>query len=294
MPRAKEHAPEPVAEPEAVDVAPDDVELPEPETPSEASQEPANNIAESRADEPVGQNATSEASAEERVEYRDPPGIANSRAAVVELLSRRLQDSLQDIDETGGEWRGVPVITVPALLAAIAKPLPPLHGTQAEVATPAYVTIEAACPRCHIPQPMLLIVSVELREDEDGAELRLKGKSKPHEHVCGQQRLIEITPDAVGTQPMALDEDDESDEQPGNGTEPDNEDAPGLGLDELAIDTTTSAAADSLLPETCDAPARDESGARCWRPAFHQGEHDYRKPQVAGSTDAADDWDVPF
>ena len=61
------------------------------------------------------------------------------------------------------------------------------------VRTPAVVLVDAGCPSCEERQPILLTVTAELLVSDDGAELRLKGKSKGVTHVCGQLPL-NVTP----------------------------------------------------------------------------------------------------
>ena len=69
------------------------------------------------------------------------------------------------------------------------------------VQTPGVVLVDAGCPSCGQRQPMLLSVASELRVTDDGAEIRLKGKSKGASHVCGQLPLP-VHPDGQEALPL--------------------------------------------------------------------------------------------
>lgn len=103
----------------------------------------------------------------------------------------------------------VPVITRANLDAAIAavfdQPIPAPSETAAEVRTPAYVTVAAVCPRCDIPQPILVVIRPELVISDDGAELKVKAKAKGRTHICGQLPLT-VVPPVEGQESLPLED----------------------------------------------------------------------------------------
>lgn len=119
--------------------------------------------------------------------------FTNPRQAVVDLLRKRLEAALQDVE--GGAWDGIRVVTAKDLAAALEDPLPPASLNAAEVRTPAWITVAAVCPRCGISSDVSLEVHPELVVDNTGAELRLKAKSRARTHVCGQTRLEDAAED---------------------------------------------------------------------------------------------------
>lgn len=133
--------------------------------------------------------------------------FADPREDARETLRRRLNARLQTIDPTGGEWRGIRVITRRDLLEVMAEDLPAASNQAATFQTPATLTVEAVCPRCHNTQTMVAKVATELREDDTGADLTLKFKAKKSAHQCGQLRLAPTAPgpDETGTPPMLFD-----------------------------------------------------------------------------------------
>jgi len=117
------------------------------------------------------------------------PKYANPRVAVVDLLRKRLEARLQEVE--GGSWDGVRVVTAKDLAEALAGDLPPASLFSAEVRTPARIAVDAVCPRCGIPSTIGVEIHPELVVDDDGAELRVKAKAKARTHLCGQTRLDE-------------------------------------------------------------------------------------------------------
>lgn len=111
------------------------------------------------------------------------------RQAVVDLLRKRLEARLQDVE--GGPWDGVRVVTAKDLAEALAEELPPASLFAAEVRTPGWVTVAAVCPRCAIPSDVSVYISAQLISEIGGNEIKLKAKSKGRSHVCGQTRIDE-------------------------------------------------------------------------------------------------------
>lgn len=108
------------------------------------------------------------------------------RQAVVDLLRRRLEGRLQDVE--GGPWDGVRVVTAKDIAEALEEPLPPASLFAAEVRTPGWVTVAAVCPRCAIPTDVSVYITAQLISEVGADEIKLKAKSKARSHVCGQTR----------------------------------------------------------------------------------------------------------
>lgn len=123
-----------------------------------------------------------------------PEGIstrAKLRDHLRDTLSTLVTDHTQDVP--GGEWDGVPVITIKDLGEAIAATfggdLPTLDAKVAEISTPGTVYVSADCPDCHQRQNLTAEVDGVLSIDRSGRELKAKFKTKAKTHVCGQQPL---------------------------------------------------------------------------------------------------------
>jgi hypothetical protein len=120
------------------------------------------------------------------------PDTLKTRASFLvgirEELTERFDATIQRVE--GGSWDGVPVITEKDLgetmLAVFEQPLPASDDHEAELQTPATITVAAVCPKCHLPARIVLMIGPELRVDPNGSTVRLVGKSKPAFHVCGQ------------------------------------------------------------------------------------------------------------
>lgn len=108
-----------------------------------------------------------------------------------ESLREQLRDDLRTMTEVvrGGPWDGRAVVPVESMEEVLGRPLPPVSENGAEVRTPARVVAYAHCPECGEPSAIGLTVTAELLVDDDGATVRLKGKSKGVSHVCGQKNL---------------------------------------------------------------------------------------------------------
>ena len=108
-------------------------------------------------------------------------------AAVATILTR-----LEALTETvrGGEQDGVEVIPLAAARDAVLEPLDPANAFTADIRTPGRVVVSAICPSCGLHAEIGLSVTTELRMDEDGSTLHLKGKSKAKSHTCGQTTLF--------------------------------------------------------------------------------------------------------
>ena len=120
------------------------------------------------------------------------PGVSDHND---EKLARAIASALVDMERTDGPvWRGVPVVTQADIAAALAVPLPPASQNAAAVATPAFLYVDAVCPRCGIAGEILLTITPELRVEPAKAELGLKAKSNARPHVCGQTRMVDVTP----------------------------------------------------------------------------------------------------
>jgi hypothetical protein len=136
---------------------------------------------------------------EQHVDTRDE-ARRRARITLEELVRDAIQRVGADADRNGDaidleDWKGVPVVTEKdlrqAILAAFSEPLPPPAEHTVEVSTPATVLVTAFCPRCR--QPVLMELS-EVEPDlivhsNGSAELKLKAKTKPRAHVCGQMPL---------------------------------------------------------------------------------------------------------
>lgn len=65
----------------------------------------------------------------------------------------------------------------------------------ATVRTPADITVIATCPTCEQPTAIRMQIGAELLVTDDGAELRVKGKSKGVAHLCDQLPLMGLDHD---------------------------------------------------------------------------------------------------
>lgn len=146
------------------------------------------------------------------------------RQAVVDLLRRRLESKLQDVE--GGPWDGVRVVTADDLALALEEALPPASLFSAEVRTPGWVTVSAVCPRCAIPTDVSVHIEAQLVSEIGGSEIKLKAKSKGRSHVCGQTRIDEAAEgdqgsfeldDIIGDEAETLDDDDHAADLDGDG-----------------------------------------------------------------------------
>lgn len=115
--------------------------------------------------------------------------LAPPREAVVGLIRERL--AAQVFAVVGGAHDGVQAVRWEDVEFSLGQPLPPPSDHAAEVATPGDVLVATGCPRCGLPERIVLHVDAQLQVDAGGSELHLKGKSKAHTHVCGQQTLDE-------------------------------------------------------------------------------------------------------
>lgn len=132
------------------------------------------------------------------------PSTVTSREALRDTYRDELRRELSErkIDVVGGELDGVPVLTIPALDEAIAavfdQPVPAAGETRAEVETPATVLVHAFCPKCGVSNPVNVSLTPELLVEPGIQHLRVKAKSKPRTHVCGQEALPLGDPIAEG------------------------------------------------------------------------------------------------
>ena len=109
------------------------------------------------------------------------------RQDVARLIASRLELRLQEV--VGGEWDGIKVVTAKDLAEALAEELPPASLFSADVSTPAVITLDAVCPDCRQAVTMSTKLTVQLVQDDTGAELKIKSKSKARTHVHGQTTL---------------------------------------------------------------------------------------------------------
>ena len=130
-----------------------------------------------------------------------------SLAAYRTMLLDRIVDELEarvDIVDPG--WDGSRAISqkgfVDAMAAARALPLPEVSDRFAEVVTPARIHVRALCPRCHFPTSVSVELTPELVVDDDGAEIKVKSKTKAIPHVCGQTSLDADPEDDDGPLPV--------------------------------------------------------------------------------------------
>lgn len=117
-----------------------------------------------------------------------PPEV---KVAPREALRRKYRDELDSLaqDVPGGKLDGVRVVRLDDVEKVLTAPLPPLSLHGAEVTTPGRVDVTAICPQCDEKAEIAVAISTELRVEDDGATLRVKGKSKAASHVCGQESL---------------------------------------------------------------------------------------------------------
>lgn len=122
--------------------------------------------------------------------------VISSRRQLMNLTRDALEELVEEKRQEvkGGEWDGVPVITIPAwqeILEAVFTPkLPPPDVNAAEVETPAYVAVTTHCPSCGQSQLIAANLRAELVTDDDGSELKVKMKAKGVAHVCGQLSIF--------------------------------------------------------------------------------------------------------
>ena len=187
----------------------------------------------------------------------------STRAAFRADLERNLRALTTDArkEVAGGEWDGVPVVTIKDLDEAFAAvfdaPLPPPSSLRAEVRTPASVVVSAECPKCHLSAVIPVTIGAVLVVDGDGAELKLKAKAKARTHVCGQLGLDDVAgeqgsfelDDIVGAARDAVADAEQADDEAG---------------DEITAAT-----------EACPFPG-------CVRQVDHKGKHDVRPTEDDG------------
>lgn len=113
------------------------------------------------------------------------------RRAVLDDLVERADEAATEME--GGPLDGIRVVSLGTLreqvAAALAVDLPPASDKYAEVVTPAMILVNALCPECGLPSGIAVKLTPQLVVDDDGAELKVKAKSKARLHVCGQLPL---------------------------------------------------------------------------------------------------------
>lgn len=118
----------------------------------------------------------------------DMPERAHPRIAAVQAIQEAIMESMEVMPS--GPQEGLRFVTENSLVDAFMHtPLPPLREYVAEVATNGTVYVTAKCPRCNESAPIRLEIGVVLTQDDDGATLKLKGRSKAVTHLCGQMYL---------------------------------------------------------------------------------------------------------
>ena len=137
--------------------------------------------------------------------------LGDPRRAVVDIIGKRLERMLQPVD-IAPEWTGVLVITRKDLGEALLAPLPPASIFSAAVQTPAFIYVDAVCPVCGIAGEILLEVDAKLTAVRGGRKLQLAAKAAAQPHICGQQRLRDVTPTRPVKGQTALDLGDEGED----------------------------------------------------------------------------------
>lgn len=144
------------------------------------------------------QGGASPESGEDQGDVEDPPmpREADPRSAIVDILRRRLEAVLQPVDDAG-VWSGVFVITRADLSAILQQPLPKASIFAAAVETsvwqPATIYVDATCPRCGIAGEATVTLRPQLLVGTE-TEIKVKTKTAPVPHSCGQTRLRDLAP----------------------------------------------------------------------------------------------------
>lgn len=107
---------------------------------------------------------------------------------------REAVGELDTLDLETGPWEGTSVVKLDDVRGTLIGSIPEASRHATEVRTPARVVATAVCPRCRQTGLITVMLSTELRVDDSGAELRVKGSSKAAPHTCGQIAL-EDSPD---------------------------------------------------------------------------------------------------
>jgi hypothetical protein len=123
--------------------------------------------------------------------YQDP------RQSIVEWARKRVEAMLQPVDDDPA-WHGVFAVTRKDLAAALMDVLPEASAQvatiRASVWEPGYIYATAVCPKCHQAVDALMVIRPQLVVGTEG-EIKLKGKTQAIPHVCGQTRLVDVTPE---------------------------------------------------------------------------------------------------
>ena len=205
---------------------------------------------------------TAEAEPEVLDEPEKVSRLGDPRRAVVDIIGKRLEQMLQPVD-IAPEWTGVLVITRKDLGEALLAPLPPASIFSAAVQTPAFIYVDAVCPVCGIAGEISLEISAVLTVEAYSRKLKLKAKASDLPHVCGQQRLRDVTPTRPVKGQTALDLGDEDMERveaglDGEPVEITQDGLPGLGDVEEDLRPTGEVNVDELRGEAERASEPDE------------------------------------
>jgi hypothetical protein len=116
------------------------------------------------------------------------------RRAVLEDVVSRCDIVAQTIGMTDLEGiEGVKFVSMGVLRDAVSAhlmvELPDPSEHHAEVSTPATIVTSAVCPECDLPVEITVKLTPQLAVDNDGAELKVKAKSKGRPHLHGQLSL---------------------------------------------------------------------------------------------------------
>lgn len=130
------------------------------------------------------------------------------RRATADDIIGRCQAAAVAIE--GGALDGVEVVSLGTLrdqvTASLLVKLPPTSDKHAEVTTPATIVVSAICPECALPVEITVKLTPALEVDNDGAELKVRAKSKGRPHVHGQLSLPEEVDGQLGMDDVVIDD----------------------------------------------------------------------------------------
>lgn len=126
--------------------------------------------------------------------------------ATREQIYQRLRRRLITVD--GGALDGRRVVTADAILEVMEQvdlPMPHESAHSADLVSPARTRIGLRCPDCGIVNVAAnVLLSVQRTSDDDGVFLKVKSKTKPVSHDCGQmvaEAVIDLPAPVEGQAP---------------------------------------------------------------------------------------------
>ena len=128
--------------------------------------------------------------------WESQPRMIGRTEFVVNVLADRLAQRMEVVPD--GQFAGMHVITRRGAYEALSEEFPPVSAQSAELVTPARIYVEATCPQCDIPVSTAGYIKADLHVDYEAGEVKIKLKTKPVPHLCGQLVLPVKGPEVEG------------------------------------------------------------------------------------------------